>query len=311
MTTSSKPWWSKETVAVVTGANKGIGYEIVRQLAEKGVTVVLTARGQSRGQAAVDALKAQGLESIWFHQLDVTSPESVQTLATWLKNTFGGTDILVNNAGVNCGNALGNALNYDNAKVIVETNYYGVKNVTEGLLRASPAGARIVNVGARMGLYDRLRSQNLKNVFKDEDKYTKELIDTLATKYLQDVKMGQTDEEGWIASNPVLAPMYSESKIFMNAYAIAVSKSLSRSQPEQHQILASSFCPGITQTDMLDISFKQGFEVPKGYPMKNVADGADTGVWLALLPKEELVPKNGKLFAERQEYLFGWKNPPF
>lgn len=90
-----RDWWSKDTIAVVTGANKGIGYEIVRQLAEKGLTVALTARDKSRGQAAVNALKAEGLNNVWLHQLDVESPESVQTLAKWLKSKFGGIDILV------------------------------------------------------------------------------------------------------------------------------------------------------------------------------------------------------------------------
>lgn len=88
-------WWSEDTVAVVTGSNKGIGYEIVRVFAEKGLTVVLTARDPARGQAAVDELKATGLKNIWFHTLNVTSPESVKVLATWLKEKFGGFDILV------------------------------------------------------------------------------------------------------------------------------------------------------------------------------------------------------------------------
>ncbi|CAM6091788.1 unnamed protein product [Calypogeia fissa] len=313
MTTNSTPWWSKDTVAVVTGANRGIGYEIVRQLAEKGLTVVLTARDQSKGQAAIDALKAEGLESVWFHQLDVHSPESVQALARWLKSTFGGIDILVNNAGINAG-PMGDDINYENAKAMVETNYYGVKNVTEGLLpvlRASPAGARIVNVSSRMGLYDRLKSQDLKKVFKDEDKYTTEIVDTLAIKYLEDVKMGRTDEEGWVPNNLALGPMYSESKMFLNSYAIVVSNSLKKSQPEDHQILVSTFCPGVTDTAMYAYSASLGFDVPEGFSTKSVADGADTGVWLALLPKEELLPKNGKLFGERQEYPFGWENPPF
>ncbi|CAM6085634.1 unnamed protein product [Calypogeia fissa] len=313
MTTNLTPWWSKDTVAVVTGANRGIGYEIVRQLAGKGVTVVLTARDQSKGQAAVDALKAEGLESVWFHQLDVHSPESVQALATWLKSTFGGIDILVNNAGINAG-PKGDDINYENATAMVETNYYGVKNVTEGLLavlRASPAGARIVNLSSRMGLYDRLKSQALKNVFKDEDKYTTEIVDTLATKYLEAVKMGRSDEEGWIPNHGPSAPMYSESKMFLNSYAIVVSNSLMKSQPEDHQILVSTFCPGVTDTPMFAYSSKIGFEVPEGLWTKSVAEGADTGVWLALLPKQELLPKSGKLFAERQEYPFGWENPPF
>lgn len=80
---------------MVTGANKGIGYELVRALADRGLTVVLTARDQGRGQAAVESLKAAGLKSVWFHQLDVVSSQSVDKLATWLKTQFGGIDILV------------------------------------------------------------------------------------------------------------------------------------------------------------------------------------------------------------------------
>jgi NAD(P)-dependent dehydrogenase (short-subunit alcohol dehydrogenase family) len=80
---------------VVTGANKGVGYEIVRQLAEQGLTVVLTARDSSRGQAALDTLKKDGLETVWFHELDVQSSESVKALGTWVKSKFGGIDILV------------------------------------------------------------------------------------------------------------------------------------------------------------------------------------------------------------------------
>jgi 3-oxoacyl-ACP reductase-like protein len=52
-------WWSKDTVAVVTGANKGIGFEIVRQLAKEGITVVLTARDATRGKEALESLKTQ------------------------------------------------------------------------------------------------------------------------------------------------------------------------------------------------------------------------------------------------------------
>lgn len=90
-----RPWWFKDTVAVVTGANKGVGCEIVRLLAQQGLTVVLTARDLGRGQAAIDALKADGQKSIHFHPLDVRSSESVETLAEWLKTTFGGIDIIV------------------------------------------------------------------------------------------------------------------------------------------------------------------------------------------------------------------------
>jgi NAD(P)-dependent dehydrogenase (short-subunit alcohol dehydrogenase family) len=82
-------------VAVVTGANKGIGLEIVRQLAKEGITVVLTARDANRGKDALAYLKGQGLNNVNFHPLDVGSDESIKRLTEWLRMTYGGIDILV------------------------------------------------------------------------------------------------------------------------------------------------------------------------------------------------------------------------
>lgn len=80
---------------MVTGANKGIGHEIVRQLASKGITVVLTARDETRGRAAVEGLHSQGLQNVDFHTLDIAVPESITAFATWLKGKYGGVHILV------------------------------------------------------------------------------------------------------------------------------------------------------------------------------------------------------------------------
>jgi NAD(P)-dependent dehydrogenase (short-subunit alcohol dehydrogenase family) len=80
---------------VVTGADKGIGLAIVRQLAKEGITVVLTARDATRGKEALESLKSQGLHNVNFHPLDVASQESILALAEWLHKTYGGIDILV------------------------------------------------------------------------------------------------------------------------------------------------------------------------------------------------------------------------
>lgn len=78
--------------AVVTGANKGIGLETVRQLSSQGVTVVLTARDEKRGRDATSSLNSDG---VVFHQLDVLDPLSCQALADFVRDRFGRLDILV------------------------------------------------------------------------------------------------------------------------------------------------------------------------------------------------------------------------
>ncbi|KAG4388918.1 hypothetical protein GLYMA_09G262500v4 [Glycine max] len=88
--------------AVVTGANKGIGFGICKQLVSSGITVVLTARDEKRGLEAVEKLKEFGVsdDQVVFHQLDVTDPKSIESLANFIKTQFGKLDILVNNAGI-------------------------------------------------------------------------------------------------------------------------------------------------------------------------------------------------------------------
>ncbi|XP_052170709.1 (+)-neomenthol dehydrogenase-like isoform X2 [Diospyros lotus] len=90
---------NKNRYAVVTGSNKGIGFEICRQLACNGVLVVLTARDQKKGLEAVEKLNGCGLSDlVFFHQLDVVEPSSIASLVDFIKTKFGRLDILVNNA---------------------------------------------------------------------------------------------------------------------------------------------------------------------------------------------------------------------
>lgn len=87
-------WWSKETIAIVTGANKGIGFALVKRLAELGLTVILTARDVERGQRAVESLSEKGLP-VNFFQLDVSDPSSIEAFVSWFKSNFAALDILV------------------------------------------------------------------------------------------------------------------------------------------------------------------------------------------------------------------------
>lgn len=91
---------SSSRVALVTGANKGIGLAIVRDLCRQfSGDVVLTARDVARGQAAVQQLQAEGL-SPRFHQLDIDDLQSIRALRDFLRKEYGGLNVLVNNAGI-------------------------------------------------------------------------------------------------------------------------------------------------------------------------------------------------------------------
>lgn len=89
-------YWNCRRFAVVTGANKGIGLGICRQLAASGVTVVLTARDRKRGFEALQTFEgSSGFSNVVFHQLDVVDPDSIASLADFVKSQFGRLDILV------------------------------------------------------------------------------------------------------------------------------------------------------------------------------------------------------------------------
>ncbi len=89
----------EKKVALITGANKGIGLEIARQLGRQGITVVLGSRDTAKGQAAADALTGEGIDAHTV-KLEVTDADDVAALPAFFADKFGRLDILVNNAGV-------------------------------------------------------------------------------------------------------------------------------------------------------------------------------------------------------------------
>src|SRR5579862_5881386 len=90
---------NSKKLAVVTGGNRGIGFEVCKQLASSGLKVLLTARDRSKGKAACDELHKQGLDVV-FHQLDPTDATSIKNFAKFLEKEFGRLDVLINNAGI-------------------------------------------------------------------------------------------------------------------------------------------------------------------------------------------------------------------
>lgn len=142
-----------QRIALVTGANKGIGLEIARQLAQAGVHVLIGARDDDRGRAAVDDLARQGLAAQAL-QLDVTDAASISAAALSIRNEHGRLDILVNNAGIfDATDGPPGQASMTAVRRVFETNFFGALAVTQAmlpLLRDAPA-ARVVNVSSSLG----------------------------------------------------------------------------------------------------------------------------------------------------------------
>ncbi len=140
-------------IGLVTGANKGIGLEIARQLAEAGVRVIIGVRDATRARAAIDDLASQGLH-VQSLRLDLDDPASISAAATAIASEYGTLDILVNNAGIfDIADAPPSKASLDAVRRVMETNFLGTLAVTQAmlpLLRKSHA-ARIVNVSSSLG----------------------------------------------------------------------------------------------------------------------------------------------------------------
>jgi NAD(P)-dependent dehydrogenase (short-subunit alcohol dehydrogenase family) len=150
-----------KNVALVTGANKGIGYEIVRQLARLGMTVFAAARDRGRGEASAAKLRQEGLD-VRFVQLNVTSAAGILAASRHVEEQVDRLDALVNNAGITVRRTPPATLTVDDVRSVYETNVFGVIMVTQTmlpLLKRAPAG-RIVNISSGLGSLAKMSDPN-------------------------------------------------------------------------------------------------------------------------------------------------------
>jgi carbonyl reductase 1 len=235
-------------VALVTGANRGIGHEIARQLAAEGVDVVATSRDPAEGHETERKL---GVRHVL---LDVTRQESIDALAEQLRD---GLDILVNNAGISMKGFDANV-----ARGTLAVNFWGAKNVTDRLLPLVRPQGRIVMVSSGMGELSSV-SAELRARFLDPELTLQELT-RLVESFVNDVAAGTHADHGWPSS------AYRVSKIALNALTRILARDLAS---DPRHILVNAVCPGWVRTNM------GGSSAPR-----SPEQGARTPVWLALLP---------------------------
>ncbi|WCJ30883.1 NAD(P)-binding Rossmann-fold superfamily protein [Euphorbia peplus] len=286
--------------AVVTGANKGLGFGVCENLASKGITVILTARDEKRGLEAVQKLKDSGLSDyVVFHQLDVTDSECVAALVEFITTQFGKLDILVNNAGVAGNRFASDALRtHDLNKELKPTNwhsietcelveecvainYYGAKRMTEALipllqLSNSP---RIVNISSSWGKLENVPNAWAKEVLSNDEKLSVEKIDEVLSKYLNDFREGLLKKKGW----PITSSSYILSKATLNAYTRIQAKKFQKFR-------INSVCPGYVKTDL---TFNMG--------KLSIKEASEYPVMLALLSNDG---PSGHFFSQKEEVWF-------
>jgi NAD(P)-dependent dehydrogenase (short-subunit alcohol dehydrogenase family) len=227
-------------VALVTGANRGIGLEICRQLGAAGYTVVLTARDPERGARAARGLRKEGLDAR-FQPLDVTDPASAGQAAAFVAAELGRLDALINNAAI--------AIDPEDAletvapgvmRQTLETNLTGVLNCCQAFLpmMRQQGYGRIVNVSSGRGSFSKLAAGG---------------------------------------------PCYRLSKTALNALTVILADEL-----KETNILVNVMTPGWVRTRL------GGLKAPR-----STAEGAETAVWLAMLPDDG---PRGRFFRDREEF---------
>ncbi|KAF2016976.1 carbonyl reductase [Aaosphaeria arxii CBS 175.79] len=286
---------SYSRIGVVTGANKGIGYAIVRQLALQYPTsptnagpllIYLTSRDQSRGEAALQSLQQDsqlkeakalasdgGVAEIKYHALDITEEDSVGKFVKHLREKHeGGIDFVINNAGI----AL-NGFDIDVVKKTLGCNYYNTLSACHAFLPLLKPHGRIVNVASTGGKLN-IFSPTIRNRFLASK--TESDVDALMQEFTAAVEAGTQSEAGFPSA------AYATSK----AGLIAGTRALARTEKEKGgTVLINSCCPGYVATDMSKhngtLTPDQGAQTPVMLALKDI--NGETGEFWKDLKHEE------------------------
>ena len=216
----------EDRIGLVTGGNRGLGFETCSQLAARGYRVVLTARDEAAANRGANEL---GVEHL---QLDVTAEASLAKAVDTIRERYGRLDLLVNNAGV----AL-NGFDADVAKDTLNINFFGTVAVSDALGPLLAPGASVVMVSSGMGQLSCLSTDRRRD-FEDPG-LSRDRLEQLMTEFISDVQSGEHASKGWPSS------AYRVSKVGMNAFTRILSKELA-----QRSVSVNAVCPGWVQTDM-------------------------------------------------------------
>lgn len=274
-------------VAIVTGANRGIGYQVVRQLLHDfHGDVIITGRDTAKGQRACQQLTSQSLKPIW-HELDVTQSASMRMFLEFIRENYNGVDILINNAGTVFAKDSPMSM-FRQAEETINTNFKGTMNMCRYFVPILRPHARVVNVSSELGKLSSLGQELRPKINLDE--ITMYELDQLADKYLAAIKAKVWSEYGW--PDRILEAV----SILGNALTFVLARDLKHDQ--RRNILVNACCPGWTTTEQM-VTHLDDSGCLGGIEARSPEEAAADITRLALLPSGTNSP-NGDTVYKRQ-----------
>jgi len=263
-------------LAIVTGANKGIGLETCRALARSGnfKTVYLTSRNESLGREALKDIEKSidGLPcAVKYHQLDIADEASIGKFRDYIEANYKHFDVLVQNAGFAYKQAATDPFEVQ-AKYTLAINFWGTLHMLQSFYPLANENARIVNVSSMISqstmnnFTPRFGNPIGRELHSINTALTLERLTELATQFVADCEQKKNVEVGWPQTS------YGVSKLLVNGLTRIYGK---KAREEGRGVLVNCCCPGFVKTDMSSHN-ERATKVP--------TQGCETSVWLAMLP---------------------------
>jgi NAD(P)-dependent dehydrogenase (short-subunit alcohol dehydrogenase family) len=274
-------------IAVVTGANKGLGFSLVRALCQKwqgnGV-VYLTARDRDRGQQALRSLEAEGHQPL-FHQLDLTVDASIEAMASHLRQRHGGIDLLIQNGAYA---PLPDTTAKKQVRLMIETNNRGTHRILEAFRPLLRAGARVLVVASGFGTLKSLEPR-LHDQF-DTNRLSLRDLEKNLDDYVIAVESDRASNEGWPDWINIASKVGQVAAMRIYARELATNPSTPKG------ILVNAVCPGWMITDASRPYLK---DLPPEVTPQLPDVAAEDVLWAGLLPAQTVEPQ-GKLIQFRR-----------
>ncbi|VVD01737.1 carbonyl reductase [NADPH] 3-like [Leptidea sinapis] len=260
-------------VAIVTGGNRGIGFEIVKGLCLKYDGIVyLTARDEDRGKKAVQKLEQMGLKPV-FHKLDVTSHKSIEEFAAHIQTNNQGIDILVNNAGILDFDK--SVSSYEDSKKLLDTNFYSLLKISDILYPLLLNTARIINLSSDWGLLSNIRKQTWFDILEKDNLSVEEIL-----QFVDDFLQGAKSGKNTFMSFAGHYGDYKVSKVAMSALTFVQQREFLKLGRD---ISVNCVHPGFVKTDMTkgmgDFSPERGARAPLYLALEAPQSLKGTFVW--------------------------------